>query len=177
MKRRAFTLAELLVVIGVVAVLIGILIPTLASVRRQGWLAGCVANLHTYGSALEHYRAQNSDRFPVALRPADARIGQLAPFDALSTAADLPMPSTSPSGAWRVAPHACPADRELLTGFSYFYPSSLDLVWIYTGTDIGTNLRRYHEQNPSMPTFVESQAWHGPRQSVLLDGSVSAISK
>jgi prepilin-type processing-associated H-X9-DG protein/prepilin-type N-terminal cleavage/methylation domain-containing protein len=58
MRRRAFTLVELLVVIGIIALLISILMPTLARVRKQGEATKCSAHLHGMAQAWQMYANQ-----------------------------------------------------------------------------------------------------------------------
>lgn len=63
-RHRAFTLVELLVVIGIVALLISILLPVLGKVREQGNRTKCLANLRTIGQAMHLYAAAERDRLP-----------------------------------------------------------------------------------------------------------------
>lgn len=60
---RAFTLIELLVVVAVIAVLIAILLPSLAAAREQGRRVRCQANLRQLAIAWGLYLDDNRDQF------------------------------------------------------------------------------------------------------------------
>ena len=59
---RAFTLVELLVVIGIIALLISILIPALGRARDQAQRAKCMANLKTLTEAWVQYANDHKGR-------------------------------------------------------------------------------------------------------------------
>ena len=61
---RAFTLIELLVVVAIIALLIAILLPSLARAREQAKRSACGANLHGMGQALLTYATANGDQMP-----------------------------------------------------------------------------------------------------------------
>jgi prepilin-type N-terminal cleavage/methylation domain-containing protein/prepilin-type processing-associated H-X9-DG protein len=63
-KRRAFTLVELLVVIGIIAVLIAILLPAFNVAREKSRRTKCMANLRSLGQAMYLYANQHRDRLP-----------------------------------------------------------------------------------------------------------------
>ncbi len=64
MKQKAFTLIELLVVIAIIALLMGILMPVLSRVRKQGWQTVCRSNLRQIGAAAALYAEDNDQTVP-----------------------------------------------------------------------------------------------------------------
>jgi prepilin-type N-terminal cleavage/methylation domain-containing protein len=62
--RRAFTLVELLVVIGIIAVLVGILLPTLRGAREQARSVQCLSQLRQCGQMIYIYATQNRGMLP-----------------------------------------------------------------------------------------------------------------
>ncbi len=65
-RRRAFTLVELLVVIGIIAVLAGILFPVFAHARARGQQTHCAANMRQVHTALVAYSEDHGGLLPQA---------------------------------------------------------------------------------------------------------------
>ena len=62
-KQKGFTLIELLVVISIIALLTGILVPTLSKVRRLSKAIVCKSNLRQWGIFFSLYAVDNEDVF------------------------------------------------------------------------------------------------------------------
>jgi type II secretory pathway pseudopilin PulG len=60
---RAFSLVELMVVIGIITLLIGLLLPVLTKVHKQADGAKCLSNLHQIGIAMLIYCDGNRGQF------------------------------------------------------------------------------------------------------------------
>lgn len=105
--RRAFTLIELLVVISVLALLVGILLPSFRRAREQGKRTVCGAHLHQIGVAFQAYLETNEQRLPFASYMPSVGPSPLDLDEDPIYAADVLMPFVSEEK--RV--FRCPSDR------------------------------------------------------------------
>src|SRR5262245_30081713 len=63
-RKRAFTLVELLVVIGIIAVLISVLLPALSKARGRAQTVACLSNLRQITQACVQYTVEYKGSFP-----------------------------------------------------------------------------------------------------------------
>jgi len=115
-ERRGFTLVELLVVVSIISLLMGILMPVLGKVRKNGRRTACLAQLHNIGMAMRIYVSENNDTMPVA-----AQLPSTEPN--LPCITDVLLPYLKVRKVMR-----CPADRDNYfetEGTSYEYPHYL----------------------------------------------------
>jgi prepilin-type N-terminal cleavage/methylation domain-containing protein len=103
-RRVAFTLIELLVVIAIIAILAGLLLPSLARAKEKAKQIQCLGQLRQVGMAMRMFANEHRDKFPSHVDPKDG--GALTRPNAwehfLSLSNELVMPQLL----------ICPSDRE-----------------------------------------------------------------
>jgi prepilin-type N-terminal cleavage/methylation domain-containing protein/prepilin-type processing-associated H-X9-DG protein len=108
---RAFSLPEMLVVIGIIAILMGLLMPTLGRARAAAAKVQCSANLADLGRAFQMYLSDSKGRVPqVNALPKRTPAFNNAP----SVLAVFDRYTGGSAGVWR-----CPSDRPLNTDSTF----------------------------------------------------------
>ena len=77
MKKKGFTLIELMIVIAIIAILAAILVPNFLRARAQGQFTQCQANCKNIGTALEMYSTDSAGHYPTG--DGEAGMGLLTP--------------------------------------------------------------------------------------------------
>jgi len=141
-----FTLVELAVVAGGLALLAAIAWPALSLAVAKSHSAGCLANLRGLGVALNLYLSDHGGEMPVLAAARSAAAEDVPVIDAV------------------LAPYAqnpdifrCPADDRLAaaTGTSYFYNSALGGQRVHSLNFLGLV-----DDTSRIPVLVDKEGWH-----------------
>ena len=79
-KHSGFTLIEMLVVIGIIAVLAAVLFPVFTHVREKARASACLSNYHQIGLAVHMYAQDSDDQTPPDGSSFSGLIADLKPF-------------------------------------------------------------------------------------------------
>jgi prepilin-type N-terminal cleavage/methylation domain-containing protein/prepilin-type processing-associated H-X9-DG protein len=119
---RAFTLVELLAVIGIIAILAAVLLPVLGRTKESARATVCLSNLHQVGIALQIYVQENNNKLPVMRDVStDPTVAVSNTFPAIQIVLASPLGNTNVL--------RCPSDVQHLfelTGSSYAWNSLLN---------------------------------------------------
>ena len=149
---RGFTLVELLVVIGIIAILMGILIPTIAGARESGSSVKCLSNLKQIGAAMQMY----ANNYKGAVVPAwidDAGVGS----SGMETYATLMI-----ALKYLPAPQQMDFNKKDSQGDSVFRCPS------------GTDMKHENPTDEPASQTDDKNSWFWRRKSTLLNSGVMA---
>ncbi len=102
-RAAAFTLIELLTVMGIIAVLAAMLLPAFSGAKRRAHAAACISNLRQLGLGLSLYVEDNQNHFPNCAWPLPSQGTNQPPLPPITTTL---MPYLKAKDVFR-----CPADR------------------------------------------------------------------
>jgi type II secretory pathway pseudopilin PulG len=169
MRRSAFTLVELLIVIGILVNLIGLLFPLLSRTRVAGNRVACRAQLADIGRLFQMYLNDSKNKLPCIQTVPSVQPPEPPVLGKPATLVLEPYTKDAKK-VWR-----CPADRITLTiagapigfetyfereGLSYFYNPRLSID--FAGQQINDTPLYQHGKQNQLRIFNDFEPFHGP---------------
>jgi prepilin-type N-terminal cleavage/methylation domain-containing protein len=153
-NRRGFTLVELLVVIGIIAMLIAFLLPALAKARSAANRSVCLSNQRQLILATHMYAGVNRGALPAGIQGGSISAGTYCYVDSASLNAGWPPSGRGDNEGWFNLGHLfgvkpllkdskvafCPANTRLTYPESWEYPvRQISYLYRLAGWDLGTS--------------------------------------
>jgi prepilin-type N-terminal cleavage/methylation domain-containing protein len=113
-RRHGFTLVELLVVIGIIAVLVGILLPAMSAARESAKRTQCLSNIRQLAAGFVQYQLTNQNKCPPAITSGSISGSLMIRGDSNDVADWNAMTVFGPTGR--------PAHMEGWRGLGWLYP-------------------------------------------------------
>lgn len=150
-NKQAFTLVELLVVIGIIAILVTLLLPALTKARRQMQTVQCASNMRQIGMAIDLYANEWKQWYPPG------------PWD--STWGPDPGIGFSP-WMFRIVPYL--ARRDAITSPTPAKLQSIEILWCPTAERVphASEFYRHYGINPYIPSFAPNHFYKSRRSRV-----------
>lgn len=171
-RRLAFTLVELLVVIGVIAILVGVLLPMMTQARESSRSAVCLSNLRQIAVALQMYADHNQDRYP-----APAWIGDPEPDDWLywQQNRDPSQSALSPYVAGSLVDILrCPSDDVTAHHPTDGGPGDTIDKYLYSYT-VNESICNHFNRLSKRPVIVRSQILYPASKILVVDESSTTV--
>ncbi len=162
MKQRGFTLIEVLVVLGIIAVLAGITYPLTRSFIGKSREAACLGQLRSLGIGLQGYLQDHGDRMP------DLEAGRAAKSDDVAVLDTVLLPYLNDPEAFH-----CPADSRI------FAKSGSSYIWNSTQSGLPVSKLSFfgiQDRTDKIPLITDKEAWH-PQGANFLYADQSSSSK
>lgn len=143
--KRAFTLIEILVSLGVIALLVALTVPSLRIVRARAESTQCVSHLRSLGTALNLYLADHAMIMPDI---ASGRSDRSENIPVIDTTLDAYVDDS--------AVFICPAGRAVgeKSGTSYYWNSAL------RGQSVAALKLFWLEDPGRIPVLLDKEGWH-----------------
>ncbi len=155
----AFTLTELLVVIGILALVVALRLPALCRTRTPVQLAQCLNNCRQIGLAAMVYRAENNDCFPYGNRVMGPGTGPGGVLDSTG----WPMQLLRYMGGYtngQPMVYMCPSEKGAASGWVFQLHYQGNRMLVSDVYDRDTPIRGAQVRNPAIYwVFMEKGPW------------------